>query len=173
MGVFHKDGFLFNEWNDWNLDWSVKIIPNWFVVVLQQILLMIFIYSALRYPANFIHPIWIISSFPLLICFPALHSDWIISLNLHSRVKIEDDSHGCCAKFSYCKISSKRGKLHYTECGCEFVLFAFLSLSLQDSMVNSLTVSLKQVVNTKAGMWNQWLRGGPWQRTVSGRNSIC
>lgn len=39
--------------------------------------------------------------------------------------------------------------MHNLECGCEFVLFPFLSLFLQDSLVNTdeLTVSLKQVIN--------------------------
>lgn len=141
-----------------------------FAEVLHQILWMIF--TVCWYPANLLDSTRIISSFPLLICFPAIHLDWIISLNLHSRVKIEDESHGYSAKFSYCKISSKRGVLHYTKCGYEYVLFAFLSLSLQDSLVNTqLTVILKQVLNKEAEIWKK-LRGSP-DRTVSGTNSIC
>lgn len=94
-----------------------------------------------------------------------------ISLNLHSRVKIEDESHGCGAKFSSIKSQLSRGVLHYPECGCEFVLFAFLShYSLQDIMVNSdkITVRLKQVMKKDSDMWNQKL-SRRWRTVHNGK----
>lgn len=85
---------------------------------------------------------------------------WIesISLNLHSRVKIEDVSHGCTAIFSSVKSQLSGGGvcvLHYPERGCEFVLFPFLSLSLQDSLVNTdelTTVCPKRVMRKEMGL---------------------
>lgn len=53
------------------------------------------------------------------ISFHTFPRTWIesISLNLHSRVKIEDESHGCAAKFSREEISARQGVL-LDGCGC-------------------------------------------------------
>lgn len=53
------------------------------------------------------------------------------------------------------------GGLHYSEQGCKFVLFAFLSLSLQDSPVNTdkIAVRLKQVMNKETDTWRLKLKG--------------
>lgn len=68
--------------------------------------------------------------------FPSLTLE-SISLNLHLRVKIEDESHGCSAKFSSAESQLSPGVFQYPESGCEYVLFASLSLSPQDSLVNT------------------------------------
>lgn len=53
------------------------------------------------------------------------------------------------------------GGLHYSEQGCKFVLFAFLSLSLQDSPVNTdkIAVRPKQVMNKETDTWRLKLKG--------------
>lgn len=51
------------------------------------------------------------------------------------------------------------GGLHYSEQGCKFVLFAFLSLSLQDSPVNTDKIAVRQVMNKETDTWRLKLKG--------------
>jgi len=106
-----------------------------------------YIHNAQRYP---IIPTRFHLDHPTPRFFCRLHTcSESISLNLHSRVKIEDESHGYRAKFSEVWVGvGGEEVLHLPDYRCAFVLFASLYPSLQDRLVKAdWAVSLKQVMS--------------------------
>lgn len=95
---------------------------------------------------------------------------WIecISLNLHSRVKIEDESHGCRSKFSTTKSQRSGGCCTTQNEDVNLSLLPFLFLSLKGSLVITveITVSPKLVIKWEEEMWKQQHSGKKFSRLM-------